>query len=107
MTNVDAAGGAVRPGLVLAAIILVVDAVQWWVLEAVVAAAWTDPPYGYARNFVSDLGALGIVSQGLLNVSAGTAGLAERAGVYSWLLWSVVTGVALISARRAPRVAAA
>ena len=42
-------------GLV-AAIVLMVNTVQWVVAEAVTAAAWTDPPYSYAANYISDLG---------------------------------------------------
>jgi hypothetical membrane protein len=33
--------------------------VQYLVLEAVAAAAWTDPPYRYAADYISDLGASG------------------------------------------------
>ncbi|MFC9845182.1 DUF998 domain-containing protein [Streptomyces sp. NPDC060223] len=40
----------------LGAVVLVVNAVQWVVAEAVTAAAWTDPPYSYATNYISDLG---------------------------------------------------
>ena len=39
-----------------AAIVLVLNTVQWLVAEAVVAGAWTDPPYSYATNYISDLG---------------------------------------------------
>jgi hypothetical membrane protein len=42
--------------LLVAAIVLVVNTVQWVVTEAVTAAAWTDPPYSYATNYISDLG---------------------------------------------------
>ncbi|MEV7287124.1 DUF998 domain-containing protein [Streptomyces sp. NPDC093252] len=42
--------------LPLGAVVLIVNAVQWVVSEAVAAAAWTDPPYSYARNYISDLG---------------------------------------------------
>jgi hypothetical membrane protein len=42
-------------GLV-AAIVLIANTVQWVVAEAVTAAAWTDPPYSYAANYISDLG---------------------------------------------------
>ena len=45
-----------RVWLVVAAIVLVVNTVQWVVAEAVTAAAWTDPPYSYAVNYISDLG---------------------------------------------------
>jgi hypothetical membrane protein len=40
----------------LGAVVLVVNAVQWVIAEAVTAAAWTDPPYSYATNYISDLG---------------------------------------------------
>ncbi|MCX4911207.1 DUF998 domain-containing protein [Streptomyces sp. NBC_00878] len=42
--------------LPLGAVVLVVNAVQWVVAEAITAAAWTSPPYSYARNYISDLG---------------------------------------------------
>ncbi|MEV2195193.1 DUF998 domain-containing protein [Streptomyces phaeochromogenes] len=45
-----------RMWIPLGAVILVVNAVQWVVAEAVTAAAWTSPPYSYARNYISDLG---------------------------------------------------
>ena len=205
-----------RVWLLLGSIVLIVNAVQWVVAEAVTAAAWTDPSYSYATNFISDLGVpdcgtqfqgraicsplhplmnasfiaqgilfalgvvllsrlaegrtrrtlvalagthgvafvlvglfhgspdgpdsglvihiaaagvgilcantvailagatrglglpmayrrfsiavgvLGIASEALVNLSADTAGLFERGGVYSWLLWGLVTGVLLV-----------
>jgi hypothetical protein len=42
------------------------------------------------------VGALGLLSEAFVGVSASTAGIFERGGVYSWLLWSVVTGVSLL-----------
>ncbi|MGX9884627.1 DUF998 domain-containing protein [Streptomyces sp. NPDC002276] len=42
--------------LPLAAVVLLLNAVQWVVSEAVAAAAWTSPPYSYATNYISDLG---------------------------------------------------
>ncbi|MGW8330046.1 DUF998 domain-containing protein [Streptomyces sp. NPDC055897] len=214
-----------RVWLPLGAVVLVVNAVQWVVSEGVTAAAWTDPPYSYASNYVSDLGvpdcgtrfqgrdicspdhalmnasfmaegilfaigvvllarlvtgrtrrvvvglalahgvgmvlvglfhgsrggvsvglaihggaaavgilcantlaiiagslpslglpwayrvfsiavgALGLLSEAFVGVSAGTAGVFERCGVYSWLLWSCVTGVLLLAGRsRRPAV---
>ncbi|MEU9781901.1 DUF998 domain-containing protein [Streptomyces phaeochromogenes] len=45
-----------RMWIPLGAVILVVNAVQWVVAEAITAAAWTSPPYSYARNYISDLG---------------------------------------------------
>jgi hypothetical membrane protein len=209
-----------RVWLLVGAIVLVVNTVQWVVAEAVVAAAWTDPPYSYNANYISDLGVpdcgtqfqgreicsplhaamnaafiaegvlfatgvlllarlvggrarrvivalalahgvglvlvglfhgsqdgpsaglvvhvsaaavgilcantlaivvgslrgialpaayrrfsiaigvLGILSETLVSVSAGTAGLFERGGVYSWLLWGLVTGALLLVGRR-------
>jgi hypothetical membrane protein len=202
--------------LPLGAVVLVVNAVQWVANEAITAAAWTNPPYSYATNYISDLGvpdcgaqfqgrdicspqhsvmnmsfilegilfatgvvllsrlvtgrarrvlitlaiahgvgmvlvglfhgspdgpslglvihvgaagvgilcanviaimsgalrslglprayrafgvavgALGLISVALVGVSTSTAGVFERGGVYSWLLWSVVTGILLL-----------
>jgi hypothetical membrane protein len=42
--------------LSLGAVVLVVNALQWVIAEAVTAAAWNDPPYSYATNYISDLG---------------------------------------------------
>ncbi|MFI9052400.1 DUF998 domain-containing protein [Streptomyces sp. NPDC053427] len=42
--------------LPLGAVVLIVNVVQWVVGEAIAAAAWTDPPYSYAANYISDLG---------------------------------------------------
>ena len=53
-------------------------------------------PVGY-RRFSIAVGALGILSEGLVNLSTDTAGLFERGGVYSWLLWGLVTGVMLLT----------
>lgn len=41
---------------VIGKVLLPLAAVQYVVLEAVAAAAWHDPPYNYAVNFISDLG---------------------------------------------------
>lgn len=38
------------------AVLLVLAAVQYLVLEVITAAAWRDPRYDYAVNFISDLG---------------------------------------------------
>lgn len=56
------------------------------------------------RIFSIAVGVLGIVSEGLVPVSEDTAGLFERGGVYSWLLWGLVTGVLLLvrELRRTP-----
>ncbi|MEW1698983.1 DUF998 domain-containing protein [Streptomyces sp. NPDC093249] len=59
------------------------------------------PPTAY-RVFSVVVGALGIAGVALVGMSESTAGIFERAGVYSWLLWSVVTGVLLLT-RRARR----
>jgi hypothetical membrane protein len=213
-----------RVWLLVGAAVLVVNTVQWVIVEAVAAAAWTDPPYSYLANYISDLGVpdcgtefqgrdlcsplhplmntafiaqgvlfaagvlilarlvsgrarpvvvalallhgvsfvlvglfhgsqdgpssgliihvaaagvgilcantlaimagsvrgiarpaayrrfsiavgvLGLLSEALTPVSARTAGLFERGGVYSWLLWGLVTGVLLLDTqrRRAP-----
>ncbi|WP_424215809.1 DUF998 domain-containing protein (plasmid) [Streptomyces sp. BI20] len=40
----------------LGAIVLVVNAVQWVVVEAIAASAWRSPAYSYATNYISDLG---------------------------------------------------
>ncbi|MFI5883352.1 DUF998 domain-containing protein [Streptomyces sp. NPDC051554] len=55
------------------------------------------------RVFSIAIGALGLLSEAGVGVSTSTAGIFERGGVYSWLLWSVVTGVSLLvrQARRA------
>ena len=51
------------------------------------------------RRFSVAVGVLGLLSEALTGVSARTAGLFERGGVYSWLLWGLVTG-ALVLARQ-------
>ncbi len=51
------------------------------------------------RVFSIAVGALGLLSEAFVGASASTAGIFERGGVYSWLLWSVVTGVALLVGR--------
>ncbi|MFD5513267.1 hypothetical protein ACFWIB_36740 [Streptomyces sp. NPDC127051] len=86
------------------------NAAQWVVAEAIAAAAWTDPAYSYATNYISDLGVpdcgtrfqgrdicSGLLSEALVGVSARTAGVFERGGVYSWLVWGVVTGALLLA----------
>lgn len=45
------------PGIAAAAILFIVAGVQYLVVEAIAAAAWTTPAYSYASNFISDLGA--------------------------------------------------
>jgi hypothetical membrane protein len=211
-----------RVWLLVGAAVLIVNTVQWVVVEAVAAAAWTDPPYSYLSNYISDLGVpdcgtefqgrdlcsplhplvntafiaqgvlfaagvlvlarlvsgrtrtivgvlallhgvgfvlvglfhgspdgpsaglvihvaaaavgilcantlaimagsvrgiarpaayrvfsitvgvLGLLSEALTGLSARTAGLFERGGVYSWLLWGLVTGVLVLVTRRRP-----
>ncbi|MFK0043607.1 hypothetical protein ACIQU4_05815 [Streptomyces sp. NPDC090741] len=57
------------------------------------------------RVFSIAVGVLGLLSEALAGMSARTAGVFERGGVYSWLLWSVVTGAALLARYvRAPAV---
>jgi hypothetical membrane protein len=48
------------------------------------------------RIFSIAVAALGFLSETLVAVSTSTAGLFERGGVYSWLLWSLVTGILLL-----------
>ncbi|WP_238018833.1 DUF998 domain-containing protein [Dactylosporangium sp. AC04546] len=64
---------------------------------AILAGAWRDLglPTAY-RRFSIAVGVLGIASEALVNLSADTAGLFERGGVYSWLLWGLVTGALLV-----------
>ena len=42
---------------VVAAILLIVAAMEFWTVEAIAALAWKNPSYSYASNFISDLGA--------------------------------------------------
>lgn len=83
------------------AVLLVLNAVQWVISEAVTAAAWTDPPYSYARNYISDLGVpdCGTEFQGrelcspahaLMNASFMAEGILFAIGVV--LLARLVTG---------------
>jgi hypothetical membrane protein len=73
---------------------------------AIIAGSLRSPqlPRAY-RVFSITVGALGLLSEAFVGVSASTAGVFERGGVYSWLLWSVVTGISLLA--RHPRRAAA
>ncbi|MFJ9247249.1 DUF998 domain-containing protein [Streptomyces sp. NPDC101776] len=48
------------------------------------------------RVFSVAVGVLGLLSEAFVGASTSTAGIFERGGVYSWLLWSVVTGVSLL-----------
>lgn len=86
---------------VAGAVVLVVSAVQWVVAEAVTAAAWTDPPYSYASNYISDLGVTvcGMRFQGreicsplhpLMNASFAVEGILFALGVV--LLSRLATG---------------
>ncbi|MFI6407979.1 DUF998 domain-containing protein [Streptomyces sp. NPDC050548] len=52
-------------------------------------------PYAY-RVFSIAVGALGLLSEAFVGASTSTAGIFERGGVYSWLLWSAVTGVCVL-----------
>ena len=45
-----------RKVVLAGALVLVVNTLQWLIIEAVAAAAWTQPPYSYATNYISDLG---------------------------------------------------
>jgi hypothetical membrane protein len=78
--------------LTVGAVVLVVNALQWVIAEAVTAAAWSDPPYSYARNYISDLGVpdCGTKFQGreicspshaLMNTSFALQGILFAAGV--------------------------
>jgi len=58
------------------------------------------------RVFSVAVGALGLLSEAGVGLSTSTAGIFERGGVYSWLLWSAVTGVSLL-VREARRPAGA
>jgi len=40
----------------VAGILLILAPVQYWIFEAISAAAWHKPPYSYTYNWVSDLG---------------------------------------------------
>jgi hypothetical membrane protein len=90
-----------RKILLLGALLLAVDAVQWLIAEAVTAAAWTDPRYSYATNYISDLGVPDCGTQfqgrdicspmhGLMNASFMAEGLLFAAGVV--LLSGLVAG---------------
>lgn len=52
------------------------------------------------RVFSIAIGIVGIVCIALVGVSASTAGVFERGSVYSWLLWSLVTGALLLAGKR-------
>ncbi|NEB79110.1 DUF998 domain-containing protein [Streptomyces sp. SID14478] len=49
------------------------------------------------RVFSIAVGGLGLLSEVFVGASENTAGVFERGGVYSWLLWSVVTGTLLLA----------
>ncbi|WP_335989427.1 DUF998 domain-containing protein [Glycomyces sp. MUSA5-2] len=44
------------PRFAIGAVLLIVNAVAYVVLEAVAAAAWRNPAYSYSYNYISDLG---------------------------------------------------
>ncbi|MFF3987593.1 DUF998 domain-containing protein [Streptomyces sp. NPDC001601] len=78
--------------LPVGAVVLIVNALQWVIAEGVTAAAWNDPPYSYARNYISDLGVpdCGANFQGrdicspshtLMNTSFALQGILFAAGV--------------------------
>jgi hypothetical membrane protein len=90
-----------RKLLLLGAFLLAVNAVQWVVAEAVAAAAWIDPPYSYAANYISDLGVPDCGTEfqgrdicsplhGLMNASFIAEGVLFAVGVV--LLSRLVTG---------------
>lgn len=54
---------------------------------------------GAYRIFSVAIGAIGLAGIALVGVSPETAGLFERLSVYSWLSWSVVTGVLVLAGR--------
>jgi hypothetical membrane protein len=49
--------------------------VQYLVLEAVAASAWTGPPYRYAVNYISDLGAANSSAAAVMNTAFVLQGL--------------------------------
>ncbi|MGP3690724.1 DUF998 domain-containing protein [Streptomyces sp. IBSNAI002] len=85
------------------AIILIVNALQWVIAEAVTAAAWDSPPHSYATNYINDLGVTecGARFQGrelcspmhtLMNVSFVAEGILFATGVV--LLAQLLDGIA-------------
>jgi hypothetical membrane protein len=52
------------------------------------------------RRFCVVVGVLGLAGEALVGLSPSTAGVFERGGVYSWLLWGLVTGTLLLVSRR-------
>ncbi|MFK0155116.1 DUF998 domain-containing protein [Streptomyces sp. NPDC090493] len=78
--------------LPVGAAVLIVNALQWVIAEGVTAAAWSDPPYSYARNYISDLGVpdcgtkfqareICSPSHALMNTSFALQGILFAAGV--------------------------
>jgi hypothetical membrane protein len=45
-----------RSRVVIGAALWIIGVVQYFVAQVVAAAAWSDPPYSWSRNYVSDLG---------------------------------------------------
>ncbi|MCS7478782.1 DUF998 domain-containing protein [Umezawaea endophytica] len=58
-----------------AGLVALVTGVQYLVLEAVAAAAWTTPSYRYAVDYISDLGAAGSPSAAVMNTAFVLQGL--------------------------------
>ncbi|MEO6086259.1 MAG: DUF998 domain-containing protein [Umezawaea sp.] len=75
-----------------AGLVAVLTGVQYLVLEAVAAAAWHDPPYRYAVNYISDLGAAGSPLAWVMN----TAFVVQGMGF-------LVLGLAIAAQLRGPR----
>ncbi len=45
---------------IIGAVILILNPLLYLAIEAVTAAAWTQPPYSYSSNYISDLGVPGV-----------------------------------------------
>jgi len=84
-----------------AGLLAVVTGVQYLVLEAVAAAAWNDPGYRYAYNYISDLGVPGPRSDsGQRVIDSPLAAVMNTAFVLQGLGFLVV---GLLLARHHPR----
>jgi hypothetical membrane protein len=88
--------------LVAGASLLILDALQWMLAEAISAHAWRHPTYSYATNYISDLGVPDCGSQfqgrelcsplhGLMNTSFVLQGVMFAAAVL--LLSNLVAGM--------------
>lgn len=89
-------GGAAAVGILCANTVAI--------LSGALRSLGAPPAY---RAFSIAVGVLGLLSEAFVGASASTAGLFERGGVYSWLLWSAVTGTLLLAGhpRRRPATA--